>query len=215
MLDFPTERSPILVALRAGGPLSADAGAVSQRADSATISSAPSVAAASAAPAAVASPGDGITFSGLKTVSVEMGANRGASLEQSLDLTVRGRVAGDVEVAAMLSDQRLPFEPDGSSRELEDLDRLSLQIRSSKAEATMGDFFLDGIPGQFARMTRRLEGVRGQALVGGASWNVAAASTKGEKRTLEFRERTPGPFSRRERWPAADAPGVVAGSECS
>jgi hypothetical protein len=219
VLDFPAERSPILIALRAGGPLSVDAGPASARADSAAISGAPSVAVASAAPAAGgslgASPGDGITFSGLKTVSVEMGANRGASLEQSLDLTVRGRVAGDVEVAAMLSDQRLPFEPDGSSRELEDLDRLTLQIRSSRAEATMGDFFLDGIPGQFARMTRHLEGVRGEARVGGASWNVAAASTKGEKRTLEFRgeEGRQGPYPLVSAGLAADAPGVVAGSE--
>ncbi|MGH7682539.1 MAG: hypothetical protein ACRENN_11215, partial [Candidatus Eiseniibacteriota bacterium] len=218
VIEFPVERSPILVSLRASGPLGAGAGPVAG-VDSMSLAGLPSVAAVSPATASGAtgpgSPNDGITFSGLKSVSVEVGANRGASLEQSLDLTVRGRVAGDVEVAAMLSDRRLPFEPDGSSRELEDLDRLSLQIRSSKAEATMGDFFLDGIPGQFARMTRQLEGVRGQARVGGASWNVAAASTKGEKRTLEFRgeEGRQGPYPLVSAGLAADAPGVVAGSE--
>ena len=62
VLDFPTERSPILLALRAGGPLNADAGPYSARADSASISGVPSVAAAPPAPAAIASAGDGITL---------------------------------------------------------------------------------------------------------------------------------------------------------
>jgi hypothetical protein len=160
-------------------------------------------------------PGEGITFSGLKSVSVEVGKNRAASLEQTLDLTIRGRVAGDVEVAAMVSDRRLPFEPDGSSRELEDLDRLSLSIRSSRAEATMGDFFLEGLPGQFARLSRHLEGVRGNARAGGALWNVAAANAKGEKRTVEFRgeEGRQGPYALASRSHSSDAAGVVAGSE--
>ena len=217
VIDFPVRRSPSLLSLRAAGPLSFDRDA-SARADSTILQGFPTVAVrpASAPPSgAYAAPGDGITFSGLKSVSVEVGKNRGASLEQSLDLTVRGRVAGDVEVAAMLSDRQLPFEPDGSSRELEDLDRLSLQIRSSRAEATMGDFFLDGMPGQFARLSRHLEGVRGAARAGGASWNVAAASAKGEKQTLEFKgeEGRQGPYPLVSRSLAADAPGVVAGSE--
>lgn len=220
VVDFAVRRSPSLLSLRAVGPLGVEPGVASSE-DSTVLSGLPAFATTPAAPAppafgeAHAAPGDGITFSGLKSVSVEVGANRAAALEQSLDLTVRGRVAGDVEVAAMLSDRRLPFEPDGSSRELEDLDRLSLMIRSSRAEATMGDFFLDGIPGQFARLSRHLEGVRGAARAGGATWNVAAASAKGEKRTLEFKgeEGRQGPYPLVSRSLTADAAGVVAGSE--
>jgi len=214
VIDFAVNRSPSLLSLRAVGPLVAEPSG----ADSAAL---PRLAAGYATPAARSSPaiadppGEGITFSGLKSVSVEVGKNRTASLEQTLDLTIRGRVAEDVEVAAMVSDRRLPFEPDGTSRELEDLDRLSLSIRSSRAEATMGDFFLDGLPGQFAHLSRHLEGVRGNARAGGARWNVAAANAKGEKRTVEFRgeEGRQGPYALASRSVSSDGAGVVAGSE--
>jgi hypothetical protein len=158
---------------------------------------------------------DAILFSGLKTFSVEMGTNRDATLEQSLDLTVRGRIAGDVELAATLSDRQLPFEPDGSSRELEDLDKIALSIRAPKAEATMGDFALEGIPGEFARMSRQLEGVRGFARTGDTRWNVAAAGAKGERRSLEFRgeEGRQGPYALLARTWDRDQSGIVSGSE--
>ncbi len=215
VVEFAVKRSPSLLSLRAIGPLGGDAAPAVQ--DSAIL---PRFAAGTSLPgrahATVPDPaGEGITFSGLKSLSVEVGKDRSASLEQSLDLTVRGRVAGDVEVAAMMSDRQLPFEPDGSSRELDDLDRLSLSIRSSRAEATMGDFFLDGLPGQFAHLSRHLQGVRGAARAGGAQWNVAAASAKGEKRTIEFRgeEGRQGPYALASRSVTSDDAGVVAGSE--
>jgi len=216
VIDFAVNRSPSLLSLRAVGPL------IQEQPGAVTDSLVPRrAAAAGAGPATRAAsaltdpPGEGITFSGLKSLSIEVGKNRAASLEQTLDLTIRGRVAEDVEVAAMVSDRRLPFEPDGSSRELNDLDQLSLSIRSSRAEATMGDFFLDGIPGQFAKVTRHLQGVRGNARAVGAAWNVAAANAKGEKRTVEFRgeEGRQGPYALSSRSVSSDGAGVVAGSE--
>jgi hypothetical protein len=214
VVDFAVRRAPSLLALRAAGPLGADTAPAG--ADSVVRPRPiPAAGATALAAAPLDPPGEGITFSGLKSVSVEVGNNRTASLGQTLDLTVRGKVAGDVEVAAMVSDRQLPFEPDGSSRELDDLDRLSLSIRSSRAEATMGDFFLDGLPGQFARLTRHLEGVRGTARAGGARWNVAAANAKGEKRTVEFHgeEGRQGPYALTSRSLSADVGGIVAGSE--
>lgn len=216
VVDFAVTRSPSLLALRAVGPLAVPAPAA---VDSVTLRHPATGSTSLAALVPTTAPsdptGEGITFSGLKSVSVEVGTNRSASLEQTLDLTVRGRVAGDVEVAAMVSDRQLPFEPDGSSRELDDLDRLSLSIRSSRAEATMGDFFLDGLPGQFARLTRHLEGVRGTAQAGGARWNVAAANAKGEKRTVEFRgeEGRQGPYALASQSLSSGSAGLVAGSE--
>ena len=229
VVEFPARRSPTLLSLRAAGPLSLtgdlapgpDTTSLVRRQPFGTGSAATSAAPgnpADAAPATAgnpAAPGDAITFSGLKSISIEMGRNRNASLDQSLDLTIRGRVASDVEVAAVLSDRKLPFQPDGSSRELEDLDNVSLLVRAPKGEATMGDFFLDGLPGEFGRLSRHLQGVRGTARAGGAQWNVAAASAKGEKQSLEFRgtDGSQGPYALQAHALGADVNGIVAGSE--
>jgi hypothetical protein len=225
VIELPVARAPSLLALRASGPLAADP--VSEAASDTTTSVLRNDTRSWTAPASTAgttgaggtiggeSPGDAITFSGLKLVSVEVGANRAASMTQSLDLTIRGRIAGDVDVAASLSDRRLPFEPDGSSRELEDLDNITLSVKAPHGEATMGDFLLDGAPGEFARLTRHLQGVQGSAKTGDAHWNVAAASEKGEKRTAEFRgeEGRQGPYPLLAPALGESNEGIVAGSE--
>ena len=100
-------------------------------------------------------------------------------------------------------------------RQLEDLDKIALSVRAPRAGATMGDFALEGIPGEFARMSRQLEGVRGFARTGDTRWNAAAAGTKGERRSLEFRgeEARQGPYALLARTWTQDQNGIVSGSE--
>jgi len=160
--------------------------------------------------------GDKITVSGSKSFSVELGRRRDASLSQGLDLSLRGRIAGDVDLSATLSDRALPFEPDGTTRELDDLDRISLALRAPGGEATLGDFRLDAFPGEFARISRELQGVRGAANVRGTRWDVTAAGAKGERRSAEFRgeEGKQGPYILQSRDAANGGEGgLVAGSE--
>lgn len=225
VLEFPARRAPSLLALRAVAPLAAlggrpaadPAGTLVRRDEWAPgAGGAPAnVATAGARGTTGADPSEAIVVTGTKSFGVELGRGRDAALSQALDLTLRGHVGGDVEVAATLSDQRLPFEPDGSTRELEDLDRISLSVRAPQGEATMGDFRLDGAPGEFARVARSLEGVRGAARVRGVRWDVAAASAKGERRSLEFRgeEGKQGPYELTSRGAKANDAGVVAGTE--
>jgi len=215
VLEFPVRRAPGLLSLQAVAPLAAlaarsDPPPTLIRRDADAVAATVDGAAAAKGDAA-----DAILVSGTKSFAVELGRNRDASLHQTLDLTLRGRVAGDVELAASLSDQRLPFEPDGSTRELEDLDRVSLSIRAPQGGATLGDFRVEGAPGEFARLTRSLQGVQGEAKVGGLRWDVAAASPKGERRSLEFRgeEGKQGPYALQSRGADSDLGGIVAGSE--
>jgi len=218
VLEFPVRRAPSLLSLRAVAPL-ASVAARSEPAPTLLRRDADAIALPVSTgwgtTVADRESGDALVVSGTKSFAVELGRNRDAALHQTLDLAVRGRVAGDVEVAAILSDQRLPFEPDGTTRELEDLDRVSISLRAPHGGATLGDFRLEGLPGEFARVSRALQGVQGAAKVGGLQWDVAAASPKGERRSLEFRgeEGKQGPYALIGRSAGAEAGGIVAGSE--
>ncbi|MBI4364288.1 MAG: hypothetical protein HY568_02565 [Candidatus Latescibacteria bacterium] len=218
--EYPVLLSPTLLSLRARSMLDAPGTAEADARPPETLvrvsedSIGPKRAEAGPRRAATSTQ-DGLLFAGAKTLSVEVGRGRDASLHQTLDLTLRGRLAGDVEVAASLSDQQLPFEPDGSTRELQDLDRLFLSVRTQQGEVTMGDFRLDQSPGEFARISRQLQGVRGTARVVGSHWDVSAASAKGERRSIEARgeDGKQGPYDLLPRV-AGEAPaGIVAGSE--
>ncbi len=221
IFDYPVLRSPSLLSLKApsilsvSGAAGAPADSAARAADTWIRRSGPPPVVETAGPAGGAGSQATLLFSGSKSLSVEMGRGRDASLHQTLDLTVRGRVAGDVELAASLSDQALPFEPDGTTRELQDLDRLFLSVRAPQGEVTMGDFNLDGGPGEFARVSRQLQGVRGKARVAGSTWDVAAASAKGQRGSIETRgeEGKQGPYDLIPRAPGEIPAGVVAGSE--
>jgi len=218
VFDYPVLQSPSLRSLRAPSALASEAEAGAAAAD--TASRAPAATwMRRESPSASAAPLPGgqasLLFSGSKSLSVEMGRGRDASLHQTLDLTVRGRVAGDVELAATLSDQALPFQPDGTTRELQDLDRLFLSVRAPQGEVTMGDFRLDVGPGEFARLSRQLQGVQGQTKVLGSTWDVAAASAKGERASIETKgeDGKQGPYELIPSVPGEVPAGVVAGSE--
>jgi len=214
VFDYPVVRSPSLLSLAAPSVLSAPEAGTADPPETAPVAIAAAAPASSGAEAAAPSQAS-LLFSGSKSLSVEMGRGRDASLHQTLDLTVRGRVASEVELQATLSDQQLPFEPDGTTRELQDLDRLILSIRAPQGEVTMGDFRLDAGPGEFSRLGRQLQGVRGQARIAGSTWDVAAASAKGERGSIETKgeEGKQGPYELVARVPGEIPAGIVAGSE--
>jgi len=127
-----------------------------------------------------------LSVGGSKTFAVELGSNRDASLEQSLDLTLRGRLARDVSLEAVLSDRDSPVTPEGTSSELEELDEVLIRVSSPHGQATFGDIEVSQQAGEFARYERRLQGVdarrEGERLdVGGL-----VASAQGVFRSIEF-----------------------------
>jgi hypothetical protein len=137
-----------------------------------------------------------LSVGGSKTFVVEIGSNRDAALRQSLDLSVRGRISAGVELQAVLSDRDSPVTPEGTSSEIEELDRVFVQVRSRTAEATFGDIDVAQERTEFARYERRLEGVRvrrgGERVEAGA----VAANARGTYRTVELfgEEGKQGPY---------------------
>ena len=114
IFEYPVIGSPALLSLRAPSLLAPGTG-IAASADSAMSTVRGGAAGTGAfagvpvstpatptpAPGTVTSSQASLLFSGSKSLAVEMGRGRDASLHQTLDLTVRGRVAGDVEVAAV------------------------------------------------------------------------------------------------------------------
>lgn len=155
-----------------------------------------------------------LDISGSKTFGVEMGNRRDLKLQQSLDLRLTGRVSKDVSLLAILSDQDLPFQPEGNTAELEDLDRILVRLESPRAGASLGDVSLSAIGLSFLDLHREVEGFSGNASVGMAKGQGTVARAKGEFASREFfgEEGKQGPYRLTDRTGNADIV-VVAGSE--
>ncbi len=121
-----------------------------------------------------------LTLSGSKTFSFEVGSARDPSVKQGLWLSANGRAAKDLEISLQLSDQNIPASPEGTTKRLEELDQVHLQVTSSDFSGTLGDYNLQNSGSEFSSYQRKLKGLTTQASVGQTSFSFALASSGGE-----------------------------------
>jgi hypothetical protein len=186
----------------------------------AAADSAPPVALAPAPrPAVARDPGAGtagasLRVNGNKTIAVDFGTSQDAFLRQSLDLAVSGTLAPGVQITGVLTDRSVPLTESGATQDLQALDRVLLEVRSPNAVAALGDVDLSLQRSDFARIQRRVQGVRGDFRAGGFSGTVAAASAQGEYHRMQFygTDGRQGPYALTDRSGRTGAP-VVPGSE--
>ena len=110
---------------------------------------------------------------GAKRIQVTVGGNRDLELSQTLRVQLSGQMADGVEVTAVLADRNLPLGLEGSTRNLQELDRVRFQVRSRRVSASLGRrvrrHHVRAIPQAAAwrpfrvcSVRRRLETVRGR-----------------------------------------------------
>jgi hypothetical protein len=130
--------------------------------------------------------GTSLAIQGNKTIAVDFGSNQDAFLRQSLDLAVSGALAPGVEITGVLSDRNTPLTASGSTQDLQSVDRLLIEVRAPRGGAALGDVALSLDHGEFGRLDRRLQGVRGEWSAAGLTGVAAAASAEGEFHRLQF-----------------------------
>src|SRR6185503_12011541 len=162
----------------------------------------------------IAASGTELSLTGNKTIAVDFGSGQDAFLRQSLDLAVSGTLAPGVEMTGALSDRNTPLGAAGATQSLQSLDRVLIELKAPAGSAALGDVSLALDRGEFGKIERRLQGVRGEWGTHGFSSVVAAASEQGEYNTLQFFgiDGRQGPYLLTDRSGTANV-GVVPGSE--
>ncbi len=137
-----------------------------------------------------------LTKSGSITRGVTVGSNRGLKVNSALNINVSGKVGDNVEVVAALTDQSTPIQPEGTTQNLQEIDKVFIQIKSPNLAVTMGDFNIQYGETQFARYNRKLQGAMGEANYSSFKARVSAAVSRGKYFSMQFmgREGNQGPY---------------------
>jgi hypothetical protein len=117
--------------------------------------------------------------SGSKSIGVSLGSEQGLGIDQATRLGFAGRVE-DVEIEAELSDQSSPIPPEGTTLELEELDRMLINLRGRSWQGTFGDIALSADLGGFGMVSRRAMGAVITGGKGFISGSAGYAKPKGE-----------------------------------
>jgi hypothetical protein len=137
-----------------------------------------------------------LRLSGSKTVGFSVGSNKDLGIDQSLRITMVGKLAPDLEVNAFLTDDNLPITPEGNTEELKQLDKVYVQVRSKHSEVQMGDFSSGLSWSRFSTFQRELRGMSAKVGAADQLFFAGGGVAKGKFKTASFhgREGVQGPY---------------------
>ena len=101
-----------------------------------------------------------LEVSGSQTFGISVGSGRGVTPNQELRVNVEGKASENIGVLAMLSDQDLPIQPEGTTENIQDIDQKLIRITHPNMRGTLGDFEGSLGPSEFIFFPRALEGVQ-------------------------------------------------------
>ena len=135
--------------------------------------------------------GDGtsqLEVSGSQTFGISLGSGRSISQNQELRVNVEGKVSENISVLALLSDQDLPIQPEGTTENIQDIDQKLIRITHPNMSGTLGDFEGSLGTSEFIFFPRALEGVQ---VEGDFKWGsfhlIPSAIPKGQSTSLALR----------------------------
>lgn len=100
----------------------------------------------------------GLRSNGAYTRGLSFGNNQNLVFNSNLNLQLDGRLGNDLELTAALSDNSIPLQPDGTTRQLQEFDRIFIQLRRKDLALTAGDYDLNRPAGYFSNYFKRLQG---------------------------------------------------------
>ena len=138
----------------------------------------------------------GLTFGGSKTFDISTGSGREASLNQTLRLNISGNITEDIVLRASISDQNTPLSPEGDTKELDEIDRVMIELEGKSFKIDMGDTDLKNDMGRWLSYQRRLSGMN--AVVKKGNFVVFGSGANSEGRRMSIRlspvEGNQGPY---------------------
>lgn len=138
----------------------------------------------------------GLKFGGSKTFDVNVGSESEVALNQTLRLNISGHLTDDITLNAAISDQNIPISPEGDTRELEELDRVLIELKGPGFTAEMGDTDLRRQSGRWLSYERRLSGARVSVEKGGVTVHASGAAAEGRHMSITITpvEGNQGPY---------------------
>jgi len=89
---------------------------------------------------------------------ISVGNNQNASVTSSMNLQLSGKLGNDFEIVAALTDNQVPFQPSGNTQQINDFDKIFINIFNKQNNIVLGDYDLVNHDNTFMQMSRKAQG---------------------------------------------------------
>ncbi|MBP9209362.1 MAG: hypothetical protein KBF37_03475 [Saprospiraceae bacterium] len=142
----------------------------------------------------------GILYSGSFSRGLSTGNNQSLVLHSKLNIQLAGDLGEGIRISGALSDDQIPIQPDGNTRQIQEFDRLFLKLTAKGQSLTAGDFSIRPTEGEFLQFFKKNKGASLDTRFEWNGWKLenqtAAAISRGKTHRLQLTTRhgNQGPY---------------------
>jgi hypothetical protein len=126
------------------------------------------------------------TTRGALSRGVTFGSNADVGVTSDFRLQLDGQLANDIDLSAAITDANIPIQPNGNTQQINDFDRIFIQLKKNKFKVLFGDFEVSRTGTQFVNLYRNVLGVQTQYQGKQHQVSLSAAVAKGQFHTNSF-----------------------------
>ena len=106
-----------------------------------------------------AKPFQGLYTQGSLARGITVGNNQDAVTNSTLDLQISGKISKDVTIKASISDSNIPIQKNGYSQQIEEFDRVFIELFTKQWSLKAGDINLSNQETNFLRFDKKVAGL--------------------------------------------------------
>lgn len=125
-----------------------------------------------------------LDYGGSFSRGFSVGNNQSLVLNSALNLQMQGDLGDGIGIAAAISDNNIPIQPEGNTRQIQEFDKVFIQLTKAPHTIVAGDFEIAKPPGYFTQYYKKLKGINyffdGDVGENRLSLNASAAIARGK-----------------------------------
>ncbi len=142
-----------------------------------------------------------LDYAGSFARGISFGNSQNLVLNSSFNLQLAGDIGDDVEILAAITDENIPLQPEGNTQQLQEFDKIFVQLKRKNHQLIAGDYELGRPEGYFMNYYKKLQGATYSGLLKldneaelKSSASIAIARGKFSRNILDVKEGNQGPY---------------------